>query len=96
MIAEAFLMCDGSEFQTEGPKRSPFVLYLSTKSYRTQVSALNKVVEQENRDENIIEISGRRGVNRNEVNSTLDSQVASLLVTDSMWYISTGLERDEQ
>ena len=60
------------------------------------MSALNKVVEQENRDENIIEISGSRGVNRNEVNSTLDIQVASLLVTDSMWYISTGLERDKR
>ena len=96
MIAAAFLMCDGSEFQTEGPKRSPFVLYLCTESFRTQVSALNKVVEQENRDENIIEISGSRGVNRNEVNSTLDIQVASLLVTDSMWYISTGLERDKR
>ena len=44
----------------------------------------------------IIEISRRSGVNRNEANSTLDSQVASLLVTDSMWYISTGPERDEE
>ena len=60
------------------------------------MSALNKVVEQENRDENIIEISRSRGVNRNEVYSTLDIQVASLLVTDSMWYISTGLERDKR
>ena len=38
VIAAAFLMCDGSEFQTEGPKwekaQSPFVLYLYSETFR--------------------------------------------------------------
>ena len=46
MIVAAFLMCDGSEFQTEGPKwekaRSPFVLYLYSGSFRRRVSALER------------------------------------------------------
>ena len=39
----AFLMCDGSEFQTEGPKRekplSPLVFQSQSGSFRRRVSA---------------------------------------------------------
>ena len=71
MIVAAFLLCNGSEFQTDDPEgeraQSPFVLYLYNGSFRRRVSALERRVrEGKQRYQDIREISGSGGIDGTE------------------------------